>query len=123
MFTWIYRLTLIFSVSLILAAGCTYPKKPELRGTGELDVQIDPDKLIIPEYHNPLEVWKPRHMQSILQKEFTERECMSCHKVESSCNNCHEYVGVPLVKSYSPKGFMPGEDRTKHAVNDTIPKE
>jgi len=117
------RSVVMLAVALIIAAGCSYPKKPELRGTGPLAVQIDSDKLVIPEYHNPLEVWKPRHMQSIQQKEFTERECMSCHQVEISCNNCHNYVGALLVAQYSPKGYLPGEDRTKHAVNGTAPKE
>lgn len=123
MLTLIFRAILILSVSLILVSGCSYPKKPELRGEGILAIQIDSDKLVIPEYHNPLEVWKPRHMESIQHKEFTERECMSCHKVKTSCNNCHEYVGVPVVKSYSPKGFIPREDRTRNAVNGTTPKE
>jgi hypothetical protein len=113
----------ILSVSLILAAGCSYPQKPVLRGEGPLAVQIDADKLITPEFHNPIEVWKPRHMQSIQQKEFTERECMSCHKVETSCNNCHNYVGTLVVEVHSPKGFEPGEDRTKRAVNSEKSKE
>ncbi len=123
MLTLIFRVSLIISFSLILTSGCNYPEKPELRGEGSLAIQIDSDKLVIPEYHNPLEVWRPRHMESIQRSEFTERECMSCHKVETSCNNCHEYVGVPVVKAYSPKGFIPREDRTKHAVNGTTPKE
>ncbi|MFC1492387.1 hypothetical protein ACFL6O_00385 [candidate division KSB1 bacterium] len=124
MLTWTYRgIIIVVVISLLLAAGCGFPKKPELRGEGTLAVQIDSDKLMIPEYHNPLETWKPRHMQSIQQKEFTERECMSCHQVEISCNNCHAYVGVPEVKEYSPEGFVPGEDRTKHAVNGTTAKE
>ncbi len=115
--------TVILIVLLLIVAGCSNPEKPELRGTGELAVQIDSDKLIIPEYHNPLESWRPRHMQSILDKEFSERDCVSCHKVETSCNNCHDYVGVPQVISYSSAGFSPGEDRTKHAVNGTTVKE
>ncbi|MFC1554729.1 hypothetical protein ACFL7D_08860 [candidate division KSB1 bacterium] len=123
MLKWILRITVLISVSLLLIAGCTHYEKPVLRGEGDLAVQIDSDKLVIPEYHNPIESWKPRHMQSIQQKEFTERECMSCHKVETSCNNCHDYVGVPRVPSYSPEGFKPGENRTKHAVNGTTPKE
>ena len=124
MFTKICRGLLIISVSTMLIAGCSeLPKKPELRGEGELAVQIDSDKLMIPEYHNPIEVWRPRHMQSIQHEEFTERECMSCHKVETSCNNCHNYVGVPTVLPYSPKGYLPGEDRLKHAINGTTPKE
>ncbi|MFC1557675.1 hypothetical protein ACFL5L_06795 [candidate division KSB1 bacterium] len=110
-------------ISLLMITGCGYPEKPILRGTGDLAVQIDSDKIIIPEYHNPLEQWKPRHMQSIKQYEFTERECMSCHKTEKSCNNCHEYVGVPTVLSYSPAGFEPGEDRTRLAVNGLTVKE
>lgn len=113
----------VIIILLLMVSNCSYPEKPELRGIGELAVQIDSDKLIIPEFHNPIEQWRPRHMQSILDKEFTERECMSCHKVETSCNNCHTYVGVPEILAYSPTGFMPGEDRTKHAVNGTTPEE
>lgn len=123
MISWIFRGSVIFFVSFFLGIGCGFPEKPELRGEGELAIQIDADKLLTPEYHNPLEVWKPRHMESIQQNEFTERECMSCHDIETSCNNCHQYVGVPVVKRYAAAGFIPGEDRTKHAVNGTTPKE
>ncbi len=119
--TFVILLTLL--VGLFLATGCSYPEKPVLRGTGPLAVQIDADKLITPEYHNPIESWKPRHMQSVKQKEFIEQDCVSCHKVETSCNNCHDYVGVPQVQRTTPNGFSPGEDRLKNAVNGTTPKE
>ena len=121
MVIWTLRSIGIFSISLLLIISCSYPKKPELRGTEELAIQIDADKLITPEYHNPLEEWRPRHMQAIKDNEFTERECMSCHDIETSCNNCHQYVGVPVVERYSAQGFMPGEDRVKLAVNGITP--
>ena len=113
--------TCVTLLTLALIGGCSYPEKPALRGDGPLAVQISSDNLVIPEYHNPMEVWKPRHMQAIQKGEYTERECMSCHTAETSCNNCHQYVGVPQVSHYAPGGAMPGEDRTMHAVNGSTP--
>ncbi|MFC1477586.1 hypothetical protein ACFL6L_03860 [candidate division KSB1 bacterium] len=121
---WLPVAAVIVLISFILVMNCGHPEKPVLRGPrADFDIQIDSDKLIIPEYHNPLEVWKPRHMQSIQKKEFTERDCMTCHEIEKSCNDCHSYVGVPEVLRYSPEKFQPGEDRTKLAVNGTTLKE
>jgi len=119
MVRWILHNICLFAALLLLAPGCSNPEKPALNGSGPLAVQIDADKLVIPEYHNPMETWKPRHMQAIQQGEFTERECMTCHVAATSCNNCHGYVGVPAVGEYTPPGFQPGVDRTEQAVNGT----
>ncbi len=117
--------SLLIGIGLICLAvsACSFPEKPVRDGEGELAIVINMDKLAIPETHNPLEDWQKRHMQSIQKKEYTEKECISCHNIATSCNNCHNYVGVIEVAAQAPTGFEPGEDRIRQLVNGTYNKE
>lgn len=111
-----------FGMAAILS-GCSSPPKPELDGEGPLALKIDVDNVSTPEFHNPLELWKVRHMKSVNSGEFTEAECVSCHLVESSCNNCHNYVGVKLVSVEVEPEFVPGQDRFRNLVNESPQSE
>ena len=90
------------SFVLVLAmVGCSNERvaKPELKGGGPLAVRMEPG-LLSPEYHQPVDYWKDHHMDIVKRGDFTKQECMVCHDPNTSCNNCHEYVGAPLVESY-----------------------
>lgn len=105
-----------FGVALMFS-GCASPPKPELDGEGPLALEIAVDDVSTPEFHNPLDNWKRRHMQSVNTGEFTEAECVSCHHVEKSCNNCHSYVGVKLVSVETDPHFIPGQDNFRNLIN------
>ncbi len=113
----------VFCFSIFCLLGCSSPEKPVLDGEGPLAIKINTDRVATPEFHNPLEDWKRRHMESVLEKEFTERECLSCHDVATSCNNCHSYVGVKKVSTKTNPGYKPGQDRVRELVNGTYGSE
>lgn len=104
---------LVFVFGTLLFFGCqSSPPKPELRGTGPLAVQINDKVVGVPEYHNPLEIWRVRHMNEINDGNFREQDCFICHRANTSCNNCHDYVGVRRVNEpFLPKGFDPEKNR------------
>lgn len=81
------------------AAGCTKVQKPELKGEGPLALTL-PEGVLSPEYHQPVEYWKTHHMDIINHGDYEKQECMLCHDAHTSCNNCHEYVGVATVEAY-----------------------
>jgi hypothetical protein len=110
-------------ILLVIVVGCASPPKPVLNGEGPLALKIDTDNVSTPEFHNPLDFWKKHHMQSVNSGEFTEAECLSCHQVEKSCNNCHNYVGVKLVSAVIDTSFVPGQDRFRALVNQSKVKE
>lgn len=91
-------LSLLFSAFLL---GCNEQRvtKPELKGKGPLALKL-PAGILSPEYHQPVEYWKQHHMDMIKRGDFNKQECTLCHDVHTSCNNCHEYVGVVTVEGY-----------------------
>ncbi|MBI5191690.1 MAG: hypothetical protein HZA22_13610 [Nitrospirae bacterium] len=101
------RLTRIVSSLAIMAAllmvmvvaGCDRVSKPELKGEGPLALTL-PEGMLSPEYHQPVEYWKTHHMDIIAHGDYEKQECMLCHDANTSCNNCHEYVGVATVETY-----------------------
>jgi len=97
------RLSVLFAALVMVFAltaltGCKV-EKPELKGKGELALSL-PEGLLSPEYHQPVEYWKTHHMDIVNRGDFSKEECMLCHDAHTSCNNCHDYVGVNRVESY-----------------------
>lgn len=93
---------ILAAVSLLLLSftmGCNKVQKPELKGEGPLALKL-PDGVLSPEYHQPVDYWKQHHMDLILRGDYNRQECMLCHDANTSCNNCHDYVGVPRVATY-----------------------
>jgi hypothetical protein len=87
------------AVAVFALAGCNKVEKPELKGHGPLTVTIMPG-VLSPEYHQPVEYWKQHHMDIIKNGDFNRQECTLCHNMHTSCNNCHDYVGVARVEGY-----------------------
>jgi len=87
-------------LALTVVFGCNERvAKPELKGEGPLALKL-PSGILSPEYHQPVEYWKQHHMDILKRGDYDKRECMLCHDVHTSCNNCHDYVGVPRVEAY-----------------------
>jgi len=84
---------------MVFMAGCNKVDKPELKGKGPLAVKL-PAGILSPEYHQPVEYWKSHHMDILKRGDYSRQECMLCHDANTSCNNCHDYVGVLRVATY-----------------------
>jgi hypothetical protein len=98
------KLSILFAALLTIVAltaltGCNKVDKPELKGEGELALSL-PEGILSPEYHQPVEYWKQHHMDLINSGDYSKQECMLCHNAHTSCNNCHDFVGVERVSSY-----------------------
>jgi len=78
---------------LIVAWYPGYVEKPVKDGAGPLSVYVDPS-LPAPEYHSPIEWWQTRHMDVLNRGDLLQSDCLQCHDPETSCNNCHSYVGA-----------------------------
>lgn len=86
----------IIIVALIVAFYPTYVEKPVKDGEGPMAVYLHPD-LPAPETHNPLEWWQTHHMNVVNYGDLTRTDCLYCHDPQTSCNNCHDYVGVSRI--------------------------
>ncbi len=93
----IVLLMLFCTIATLLVVGCV-PEKPVKDGKGELAVVIDRE-FGTPATHSPLDWWQTRHPDVINSGDIIEKDCLYCHAVEKSCNNCHGYVGVRKIKS------------------------
>jgi hypothetical protein len=96
------KFVLIFAVIAILvllvAYFPRYVEKPVKDGMGPLAVYIDP-VYSAPVYHNPLDWWQTHHFDVVNRGDFIREDCLYCHDPQTSCNNCHGYVGVdPIVE-------------------------
>lgn len=90
---------LLITLGIIALVVTFYPasaEKPELNAEGPMAIRIDP-VFSAPEYHSPLEWWKTHHMDIINIGDIAERDCVYCHEPETSCNNCHNYVGAQTI--------------------------
>lgn len=108
---------------LLIASGCTKVDKPVRgeEGSSPMAIVIDGDA---PDSHianktsegvslkkdsmfksglEGLEYWKAFHptlvtgTQNPMLAADHDEECLMCHDQNTSCNNCHTYVGVKLV--------------------------
>ncbi|NLE75554.1 MAG: hypothetical protein GX605_02230 [Chloroflexi bacterium] len=86
-------LLLLLSCLMLAVAGCAPPEKPTKDGAGPLSIRFDPG-VLAPEYHSPLDTWQRVHFQSINDGNILEGDCTYCHSTQTSCDNCHNYVGV-----------------------------
>ncbi|MCL5075810.1 MAG: hypothetical protein M1136_09235 [Chloroflexi bacterium] len=101
--------TILWSVIVIAAlvlfsiVAVVRVPEPVKDGRGPLAIKIEP-QYTAPDYHNPLDWWKTHHMEVVdrgvfgqNQVDFNLHQCLYCHEVQKSCNNCHSYVGVKLI--------------------------
>lgn len=75
----------------------TYVEKPVKDGAGPLAVYISAE-YAAPEYHSPLDFWETHHMDMVNRGDLEQADCLYCHIPESSCNNCHDYVGAQRIE-------------------------
>lgn len=91
-------LVLLILAVLVLTAAF-YPnrtERPVKDGAGPLAVRIDP-RYAAPEYHSPLDWWQTHHMDRVNAGDLEQADCLYCHEPETSCNNCHGYVGADAI--------------------------
>jgi len=90
---------ILTALILVLLAAAWYPprvERPVKDGAGPLSVYIDP-AFPAPEYHSPLTWWQNHHPDVMNRGDLLQDDCLQCHEVERSCNNCHGYVGVDAI--------------------------
>ena len=87
---------LLIMLGLLVGFYPTYVDKPEKDGPGPLSVYLSPD-LPAPETHNPLDWWQTHHMDVVDRGDLTRQDCLYCHQPQTSCNNCHGYVGAEAI--------------------------
>jgi hypothetical protein len=94
------KAVLVISVIAIVAAAVLlYPalvEKPALNAEGEMGIRIAVDK-IAPESHKPIDWWRTHHPEIVNRGDLDKVDCVYCHVPETSCNNCHHYVGVDAI--------------------------
>ena len=83
-------------LALIVGFYPNYVEEPVKDGPGPLSVQIDP-QYPAPAFHNPLDWWQTHHMDVVNRGDFTQQDCLHCHEPQTSCDNCHSYVGVTEI--------------------------
>ena len=88
--------SLVVLAIVLLFAGQPTPPKPVKDGVGPLAVQMAPN-ITAPTTHSPLEWWQAYHPNVVNNGDLRQQDCLYCHDVDKSCNNCHGYVGAKLV--------------------------
>lgn len=92
-------LVVIGFMALTTAFYPRYVDKPLKDGSGPLAVWVDP-QFIAPEYHSPLQWWQSHHPDMVNRGDIAQQDCLHCHDPQTSCNNCHSYVGAnPIVET------------------------
>jgi hypothetical protein len=89
----------LVTLSILLLLVVWYPQyveKPVKDGEGSLSIYLDPS-LPAPEYHSPLDWWQTHHMDIVNRGDLIKADCLQCHDPETSCNNCHSYVGADKI--------------------------
>lgn len=89
----------LVTLTVVLLGVAYYPSQvppPARDGAGPLAILL-PAGVPAPEYHSPLEWWQTHHMDAVNRGDFTQADCLHCHEPETSCNNCHAYVGVQAI--------------------------
>ena len=86
----------IIILGLVVGFYPDYIDKPVKDGTGPMAIYLDP-ALPAPATHNPLDWWQTHHMDVVNAGDLTQQDCLYCHEPQTSCNNCHDYVGVAQI--------------------------
>lgn len=98
------KIALVLAALIILiltvAFYPSYVDKPVKDGTGPMAIYMDPS-FPAPETHKPLDWWQTHHMDVVNRGDLTRKDCQYCHDPETSCNNCHRYVGVDVIQQAS----------------------
>ena len=89
---------LLALAALVVVAGLVgcAPERPAKDGLGPLAVTIDRE-FGAPATHSPLAWWQTHHPEVVNSGDIPEGDCLYCHQVERSCNNCHTYVGARQI--------------------------
>ncbi|MEW5959663.1 MAG: hypothetical protein AB1801_18210 [Chloroflexota bacterium] len=83
-------------IGLIVGFYPTYVDKPVLNEPGPMGIYMDP-ALPAPVTHSPIDYWQSHHPDVVNQGHLTQEDCLYCHVPATSCNNCHNYVGVAEI--------------------------
>jgi hypothetical protein len=83
-------------VALIVGFYPSYIDKPDINGVGPMAIRLDP-AVPAPSTHSPLDYWQTHHMNVVNQGDLVQEDCLYCHDPQTSCNNCHTYVGVDQI--------------------------
>jgi hypothetical protein len=97
----ILLILLAVTFALLAVAAPARVVKPVKDGQGPLAVKID-SRLVAPDYHSPLTSWRTGHMDAVNEGNFAQSQCLNCHNATTSCNNCHQYVGVTPISTPAP---------------------
>jgi len=89
----VFMIAILTLLLLVFVYYPSYVQKPELNGSGPLSVQIDP-RYPVPATHNPLDWWQTHHMDVVNRGDLQRADCLYCHEAQTSCENCHAYVGI-----------------------------
>lgn len=89
-------LAVLAVIALVVIYYPQYVEKPVVSGSGPLAVQIDPAQ-VAPEYHSPVDWWTKHHSDIVNRGDLEQADCLYCHVPETSCNNCHAYVGAAAI--------------------------
>jgi hypothetical protein len=96
-------------LGLIVGFYPTFIEKPVKDGTGPMAILMDPS-LSAPQTHTPLDWWQTHHMDVVDQGDLSESDCLYCHNPQTSCDNCHSYVGAkPIVGDKWQPAILAGE--------------
>ena len=89
---------LVIVAAALFLAGQSLPERPVKDGIGPLAVKLDPN-VTAPSTHSPLDWWQKHHPNVVNNGDLREQDCLYCHNPQTSCNNCHRYVGVKQITS------------------------
>jgi hypothetical protein len=94
---------ILIILGLVVGFYPSYIEKPIKDSVGPMAVRIDP-QYPAPEYHSPLDWWQTHHMDVVNRGDLAQEDCLRCHEPQTSCNNCHTYVGVQEIVSPASAG-------------------
>lgn len=73
-------------------------------------VGAPPQRELVTEFSKPVShtsEWKAVHSRAVAEEPLDRYQCVLCHAPKTSCDRCHDYVGIPKV--YGSRG-----ERSEH---------